>query len=112
MPLPRKPHPKRRASGPRSSRRRVHEKAWLHAKLSERFAELAAQLEDRNKRTYRGAYGAIIYLNEGEPVPPGYQKVEFDKNGKAIGGLIKEKAPSLATGGFSSFFREKEEPSG
>ena len=112
MPLPRKPRPKRLAKGSRSSRRRGHANNWLTAKIVERFDALAAQLEERKKHTYRGAYGAISYFKPGEPIPPGYQKVEYDENGKETPPSVKEKAPGLAAEGFSTFFEEKETLSG
>ncbi len=108
MPLPRKPRPSRPADGTRASRRHVREMAWLQAKLVERFTALAAQLETRRKHTYRGAHGIIEYLKEGDPVPPGLQKVEFDEDGREIEHPAHEKAPGLAAEGFSSCFREKE----
>jgi hypothetical protein len=82
--------------------------AWLQAKLVERFTALATLLETRRKHTYRGAHGIIEYLKEGDPVPPGLQKVEFDEDGKEIDCPAHEKAPGLAAEGFSSCFREKE----
>jgi hypothetical protein len=108
MPLPRSPRPKRRLGGSRSTRRRAHTKTWLTAKITERFIALAAQLERRREHTYRGAYGVIVYLKEGDPVPPGLQKVEFDANGNEMDFPAHEKAPGLAAEGFSSCFREKE----
>ncbi|MET3667697.1 hypothetical protein [Caulobacter sp. 1776] len=111
MPLPRKPRQKRSPNGTRASRRNVRKRAWLHAKLVERFTALAIQLEERRKYTYRGAYGAISYFKPGEPIPPGYQKVEYDENGDETSPYVKEKAPGLATEG-SIFFQEKETPSG
>jgi hypothetical protein len=112
MPLPRNPRPKRLAKGSRSSRRRAHANTWLTTKIIERFDALAAQVEERKKHTYRGAYGVISYFMPGEPIPAGYQKVEYDENGREIGRPAQEKAPGLATEGFSSFFHEKEGTSG
>jgi hypothetical protein len=111
MPLPRKPHPKRSANGTRASRRDVRERAWLQAKLIERFTALHTQLVERRKHTYRGAYGAISYFKPGETIPPGYQKVEFDENGDETPPFVKEKAPGLSTES-SIFFKENETPSG
>ena len=62
--------------------------------------------------TYRGAYGIISYIKPGEPIPPGYQKVEYDENGDETPPYVKEKAPDLAAEGFSSSFKEKEAFSG
>ena len=112
MPLPRQRQKKRAANGTRASRRNIRDVAWLHAKITERFAELRAQLEDRARRTYRGAYGVIVYLKDGEPVPAGFQKVEYDENGRETPPYVKEKTPGLAAEGFSSVFHEKERLSG
>lgn len=109
MPLPRKPRPKRLAKGSRASRRRAHKIAWLDRKLRAIFLREQQQLEERRKHTYRGAYGAFSYFMPGEPIPPGYQKVEFDEHGRMIDDTDQEKAPGQAAEGFSSFFREKEE---
>jgi hypothetical protein len=102
MPLPRKPHQKRSANGTRASRRDLRERAWLQAKLVERFTALHTQLVERRKHTYRGAYGAISYLKPGEIIPPGYQKVEYDETGDGTPHTAQEKAPGLSTGGSSS----------
>ncbi len=112
MPLPRNPRPKRLVRGSRSGRRRVHKQAWLTSKIAARFEALQAQLEQRKQYTYRGAYGVISYFKPGETIPPGYQKVEYDENGKVIADTAQEKAPGLAAEGFSIFFNEKEKPSG
>ena len=113
MPLPRQPRAKsRHPDGPRSRRRRLHQKRWLAEKIMQRFAAMAEQLARRNQNTYRGAHGVIVYLNEGDPIPSGLQKVEFDENGKMIADTAQEKAPGLAAEGFSSFFDEKETLSG
>ena len=57
MPLPRTPRPKRRLGGSRSSRRRQHQKAWLSAKLIERFVRYAELLEERKQAGIaNGAY--------------------------------------------------------
>lgn len=111
MPLPRKPRPKRLAKGSRSSRRRAHKIAWLNLKIQSLFLREQQQLEERRKHTYRGAYGVFSYFMPGEPIPPGYHKVEFDEHGRMIDDTGQEKAPGLATEG-SIFFREKEELSG
>jgi hypothetical protein len=100
------------AKGSRSSRRRAHKLAWLKLKLHAVFLVEQQRLEERKKHTYRGAYGIISYIKPGEPIPPGYQKVEFDERGRMIAEPAQEKAPGLAVEGFSSFFREKETPSG
>jgi hypothetical protein len=117
MPLPRNPRPKRLVRGSRSGRRRAHKQAWLTFKIAVRFEAIQAQLERRNQYTYRGAYGVISYFKPGETIPPGYQKVEFDENGKMIADTAQEdtaqeKAPGLAAEGFSTFFNEKEKLSG
>jgi len=112
MPLPRKPHPKRLVRGSRSSRRRAHKIAWLDIAIRARFLIEQQRLEERKKHTYRGAYGAISYFKPGETIPPGYQKVEYDENGRETPPYVKEKAPGLAAEGFSSFFDEKETLSG
>lgn len=73
MPKPRKPHPKPRPGGSRSSRRDAKEAAWLEKKLTERFVRFAELLAQR--RQMDGDYRLIT---------------------------IKEKAPGLSTGGSSS----------
>ena len=112
MPPPRKPRPKHRPGQSRASRRRAHQNRQILAKIIERFMALQKQIQDRRQWTYRGAYGAISYFQPGVPIPPGYEKVEFDENGDEIAPSPKEKAPDLSTEGFSSFFREREAPSG
>ncbi len=112
MPLPRKPRPKRLVRGSRSSRRRAHKIAWLDVAIRARLMIEERMLEERKQYTYRGAYGIISYIKPGEPIPPGYQKVEYDENGKEIGRPVQEKAPDLAAEGFSTFFKEKEAFSG
>lgn len=83
MPLPRKSRPKRRPGGSKSARRRIHEKTWLTAKITERFMRFAELLEQKRQQD----------IANGDYSP------------------THEKAPGLATGG-SIFFQEKETPSG
>ena len=81
MPLPRKSRPKRLAKGSRSSRRRVHAKTWLMAKIEERFDRFAELAElKRQQEQAAGDYGRPV----------------------------QEKTPGLAAEGFSSCFEEKE----
>lgn len=108
MPLPRKPNLKRVANGTRASRRNTRDKKRLTAMLMARFIALHDQIERRKQYTYRGAYGAISYFKPGEPIPPGYQKVEYDENGNETPPYVKEKVPGLATEDFSLFFKERE----
>ena len=112
MPLPRKPRLKRSTGGTRASRRFIRDKARLKAMLMARFIALHEQIERRKQYTYRGAYGAISYFNPGEPIPPGYQKVEYDEDGNETPPYVKEKVPGLATEDFSLFFKERETLSG
>lgn len=108
MPLPRKPNLKRVANGTRASRRNTRDKKRLTAMLMARFIALHDQIERRKQYTYRGAYGAISYFKPGEPIPPGYQKVEYNENGNETPPYVKEKVPGLATEDFSLFFKERE----
>ena len=108
MPLPRKSRLKRTGNGTRASRRHARDKDRLQVKLMARFIALHQQIERRKQYTYRGAYGAISYFQPGEPIPPGYQKVEYDENGDETPPYVKEKAPDLAAEGFSLFFRDRE----
>ncbi|UAL12305.1 hypothetical protein [Caulobacter segnis] len=112
MPLPRKPRLKRSTSGTRASRRYVRDKDRLKVMIMARFIALHDQIERRKQYTYRGAYGAISYFKPGEPIPPGYQKVECDEDGNETPPYVKEKAPGLTAEGFSSLFKEKEAFSG
>lgn len=110
MPLPRQHHKKPDANGTRATRRHIRDVAWLQATLLERLHALAVQLEQRRQWTYRGAYGVISYFKPGETIPPGYQKVEFDENGRETPPYIKEKAPGLSTEGFKDLVIPAEEP--
>lgn len=77
-----------RASSPtRTGSRRAKAETRVSAKLLERLMALHDMLERRRANTYRDNIGALIYLQEGDPVPEGLTKVEY------------EKAPDLATGG-------------
>ncbi|USQ97910.1 hypothetical protein [Caulobacter sp. RL271] len=85
MPLPRNPRPKHRPGQSRSSRRRKHAKRWLADKIIGRFVRYAELLEQKRQQD----------ITNGTYRPP-------------LENLGQEKAPGLATEGFSSFFREKE----
>jgi hypothetical protein len=93
MTQPRSPRPKRATNGTRASRRHVRDMAWIQAELLKRFTRMAEMLEaNRQKELADGTPGVLDFnINRQSP---------------------KEKAPGLATEGFSSFFREKETPSG
>ncbi|WP_419321213.1 hypothetical protein ACN2C7_09195 [Caulobacter sp. ErkDOM-E] len=109
MPKPRTPRP-----GPklptRSRNQRAHSEERLKKKLIERLAALADMYERRSRNTYRDNIGAFIYLNEGDPVPEGLIKVEYDKNGLETPPYAKEKAPGLAAEGSVDFVIPAEEP--
>lgn len=79
-----RPNPK---GSTRSANRRASANERLKQKVIKRLAALAELFERRRRNTYRDNIGALIYLNEGDPVPEGLIKVEY------------EQAPDLATGG-------------
>lgn len=85
MPQPRKARRKHAANGTRASRRHIRDSEWVLAKLQERFDRFAELYE--LKRQQEEAAGDVVRTNQ-------------------------EKAPGLAAEGFSTFFSEKEKPSG